>query len=1571
MSTFKVVNLLLASVLASAPLCRADLVAHYALDETDDSASPAVDSLGNNPGNIIGGEANLSKGVASAMPHLNTAYHFEIRGGLNIGTSQAARPSDQWTMTWWMRPDTLDPFDRIYESLAGTGNDGNGIRIDLGGSPGDSLRVLLRDGNGSTSTSLTHPLNLTADNWYFCTVRYDSSLGNGTALKITVLPAGIDNIPANTVTAATRSANSLGTGPITIHGSGAFIAADDAGASGANDFGGSLDDFSIFQTGDTFGVLSDEQVARIHNIGALAFDPPVPVPEVQSFTVSPANAASGDVVTLSWNVSNASSVEIVPDVGPVAISGETQVTVTATKIYTLSATNAEGTVTATAQVTVNDQSLPARISEFVASNSGSLLDGDGNASDWIEIHNPNLSNLDISGYHLTDDPLEPDKWPFPPDTVLAGGEYLVVFASDRQVADYIDPEGNLHTSFSLNSDGEYLALVATDGMTVIQDFFPQFPPIPEDVSYGTEGFFTEPTPRAVNSPAGVTGFVEDTSFNIDRGFFSAPFDLVISTATDEAEIYYTTDGSAPSPSSGTLYTAPLKVTSTTVVRAAAYKDDFAPTNIDTHTYLFLSDVLAQPNNPPGLPRTWAGRPADYEMDPDIVTDPDYATELIPALQAFPTLSVAIDPGDFYGAQGLYQNPQSQGDAWERAVSAELMVHDDSEKGFQIEAGLRIQGGSSRNPDTPKHSMSLRFRKQYGPGKLRYDVFRDAPGSDTATDEFDFLQLRSGYNFGWVHRHYFQSRHAQYNRDQFANDLYLAMGNPGSHGRWAHLYINGLYWGIYHLHERPDADYMTSYFGNSEDGYDAINSGRAANGSMTAYNRMTSLAAGNISDPDNYKELGKHLDINAFIDYMLMNFYTGNRDWDGHNWRAAGQGPGGEPFRFFPWDSEFAISPNGAGAIQNPAPLSAALTANVTSKNGNNRPSGIHQDLTNNEEYRLQFADHIRHHMFNGGPLSPEGATAIWRHRSDKMNLPIVAESARWGDFRRDVQAGSQWNSSQYDLYTRNDHYFPDQQWIITTYLQQRRDIVVNQLRNRDLYPQTAAPDYNQHGGLVPTGFLLSMTNSNAGGVIYFTLDGTDPRTTAGPAEDIVLLQENTPATALVQNTDGGLATSWTNNNFDDSSWQSGATGIGFESTAAHYDPLTNLYVPQMNGVNSSCLVRVAFSVADQATLGSIAGLTLNMKYDDGYSAFINGKFVGGRNNPATLAWNSRATTSHPDSQALLYDQLDISAAIPNLQIGSNMLAIQGLNVSPGSSDFLIVPQITYTTGVANGVSQSAQVYNNPVELTSSGPVNARILENGTWSALNSAGFIVGSPANTSNLVVSEIHYNPAGAEEADEFIELMNISGEPVQLAGVSFSAGLTYTFPITSELAGGARIFLTPADYTGNLDNGGEQLTLLDTAGAIIESFTYNDRSPWPEAPDGNGPSLVRIAPGLQLDPSLPSSWRSSSSSGGNPGASDATSFTGGDILAYALGPSASLHTGIEDGHLSLDYSRKLSADDIIYTIEISTDLTTWKSGDTFTRTIDERLPQPDGTTVMITRSLVPVSDSPRQYLRLRVTKR
>ncbi|MBM3846321.1 MAG: hypothetical protein FJ405_08550, partial [Verrucomicrobia bacterium] len=119
------------------------------------------------------------------------------------------------------------------------------------------------------------------------------------------------------------------------------------------------------------------------------------------------------------------------------------------------------------------------LSEFLSANQGGLQDKDGDPSDWIEIHNSGPSTVSLAGWSLTDDPSDLRKWTFP-NTNLAGGGYLVVFASGK---DRRFPGAELHTNFELDEAGEHLALVRPDGQTVEHSYAP-FPPQRLNISHG-------------------------------------------------------------------------------------------------------------------------------------------------------------------------------------------------------------------------------------------------------------------------------------------------------------------------------------------------------------------------------------------------------------------------------------------------------------------------------------------------------------------------------------------------------------------------------------------------------------------------------------------------------------------------------------------------------------------------------------------------------------------------------------------------------------------------------------------------------------------------------------------------------------------------------------------------------------------------------------------------------------------------------------------------------------------------------------------------------------------------------
>jgi len=1106
------------------------------------------------------------------------------------------------------------------------------------------------------------------------------------------------------------------------------------------------------------------------------------------------------------------------------------------------------------------------ITEFLAWNShapGALLDQDGDDSDWIEIHNPGPTAINLQGWYLTDSNNNLNKWAFPSTTVPAGG-YLTVFASgkDRAISGQ-----QLHTNFQLDADGGYLALVKPDGQTVVSAY--SYPQQLQMVSYGVmvtqsqttlinassslrvkipydntlgdtwrgvgfddsgwlgglngvgfdqtgispslspyigtnvyssmynvngtayirmpfsledadsydwlrlrvryeDGFiaylngeqiasrnapasptwnstavtdrsksaavsqeeipyllpedlliegnnvlafqglnsaagsldfliqaeleavrishpmpqdwryFTTQTPGAANNPAGPISAVADTRFSHDRGFYEEPFDLVISTATEGAIIKYTLDGSAPSPANGLTYSGPIHISTTTTVRAMAYKPGWLSTNIDTQTYIFLNDVIRQTSTPAGYPMTWTSPngtiPADYGMDQNVVNDPLYSGRIINDLKSIPTLSIVTGINDMFGPfpEGLYNHGSRRGITYERAGSVEL-IYPDGKKGFQIDAGLRLYGNvGAYHSHTPKHSIRLRFDEDmYGAGKLNYDLFKNALYGDTAVDSFDTIVLRSNFNNSMA----FVGRNASYLQDPWSSATLMAMGNVAAHSTFVHLYINGLYWGLYCPTERPDASFQSAYFGGNKDtDWDVNHEGEWQSGNANAWNAMMAIANGDMTTPASWTALTQYLDVDNLIDYLLLNFYGNNWDWDGHNYYFARKRSADGRFRFFNWDGEGNLD-GGMGDITN----------------SNRGPiTNLYLKIRVNPEFKMHFADRVHMHLFNNGPLTATGALANWTALRNMIDSAIVGESARWGDAKVTPAA------------TRQD-------WLnrvngIQNTFQSRRDSLLGYLKNDGLYPNsagdiwknTAPPEFNQHGGVIPASFQLFITRPGGQGTIYYTLDGTDPR-------------------------------------------------------------------PEFGGAPTA----------------------------------------------------------------------------------------------------------------------SAQAYTGPITLGGTVTVTARIrLSDGTWSPITQAKFI----GETSALRVTELMYNPPGSGDAEEYIELQNTGSTPMNLGGVSFTQGVSFTFP-SYVLAPGARVLVVRNQaafearygtglpiagvYTGALDNAGETIEIVNGAGNRIQKFTYNNK--WYPITDGGGFSLVVIDTQASDDQySNKDNWRPSNDKWGGPGVAD-----------------------------------------------------------------------------------------------------
>ena len=630
-------------------------------------------------------------------------------------------------------------------------------------------------------------------------------------------------------------------------------------------------------------------------------------------------------------------------------------------------------------------------------------------------------------------------------------------------------------------------------------------------------YMTTPTPGAANIP-GALGMVADTTFSVDRGFYSDPFDVEITTATPGADVYYTLDGSEPTDLTGTPYTAPIHVAGQTVLRAAAFKPGWIPSNVDTQSYIFISDVIRQDYQTAldaGFPTTWNTTSPDYGMDPDVIGTFDefgnpngddnyaglYAATIADDLMSLPTMSIVMDINDLFGSSGIYSYPQAGGVAWERPASVEL-IYPDATEGFQVNSGIRIQGGYFRTPSSKKHSFRLVFKDEYGPARLEFPLFDD-PG---AVESFDTIVLRAGANDGytWGAAKYTE----QFIRDEFGRSLQLAIGQPSPHGNFVHLYVNGMYWGLYNPVERPDDAFSASYFGGDKDDWDAIHVSETNAGTRDAWNQMLSQSAAAGSSNDEYMELqGRNpdgtpnpaypnlLDVEAYIDYLLVNVWGGNWDWPWKNWWAGRDSTDASTgFKFYDWDFENTMGNNLARS-----PLSKnALNNSFT---GSSNAGQAHTSLTKNDEYKLLFADRAHRALYNQGVLTPDSLIERYTELADTVEQAIVAESARWGDiFHNPPMTQANW----YDADTNYSDGHAGLGWILNYYLPLRTEVVKGQLIGKGLYPNLAAAVFEidgtyRHGGEIAAGAQFSMQDMQDpdGKVIYYTLDGTDPREFGG------------------------------------------------------------------------------------------------------------------------------------------------------------------------------------------------------------------------------------------------------------------------------------------------------------------------------------------------------------------------------------------------------------------------------------------------------------------------------------------
>ena len=320
----------------------------------------------------------------------------------------------------------------------------------------------------------------------------------------------------------------------------------------------------------------------------------------------------------------------------------------------------------------------------------------------------------------------------------------------------------------------------------------------------------------------------------------------------------------------------------------------------------------------------------------------------------------------------------------------------------------------------------------------------------------------------------------------------------------------------------------------------------------------------------------------------------------------------------------------------------------------------------------------------------------------------------------------------------------------------------------------------------------------------------------GEYATIKLVSAGAPAKTLVPQ-DDSMDLEWTGSNepFDDSGWTDGigtTTGIGYDERGDYNSDIgTNIYVEAYND-NRSVYVRIPF---DLATVPVTDSMTLAMKYDDGFVAYLNGVEVARRNAPEDLTWNSPASASHESTG---YEHIDISSYIGLLKSGENILAVHGLNINLTSSDFLILPELFFYKQITEPI---------------------------------------------------------AGGELPEEWVELYNKGASIVNLTGWKLDNAVDYDFPDDTTINPGEYLVVAKdsalmrlqypsiavvGDYSGNLGNKGDLIELIDAAGNPADEVRYYDDQPWPLEADGYNSSLELRDP--YADNTNAQSWAASDES-------------------------------------------------------------------------------------------------------------
>ncbi len=617
------------------------------------------------------------------------------------------------------------------------------------------------------------------------------------------------------------------------------------------------------------------------------------------------------------------------------------------------------------KVIENNTSEGLSINEIMAANAHTLIDPDYAAfSDWIELYNSSNTSMEIGGYKLSDS-LSKAKWTIPEGTVISAKSYMLFWADGKDTRLIND-----HTNFKLSRKGDAVALF--DANNVLIDSL-EFGEQTIDISCAKNAEsvgFTYPTPLEKNwSVLETLVQSKPPTVSIPGGFYDAP--VRVSLHADNADIYYTTDGSYPT--YGSLrYTEPIAIDSTTVLRAMSVGDDGTfPSRRITHTY-FMNEETTLPVI-------------------SIVTDEPYLWDEHIGIYIEGSNGIAKACGS--GTANYMQK-------WRRPANIEYF---DTEKnlGFNQEVHIAISGHCSR--EMAQKSLSIKADSMLGSDRIYYKLFKEK-----AITAFKSFKLRNSGQDWWKSM-FRDAMIQQLVKDDL--DIDYQAYEPSI------VFINGEYWGIHNIREKKNEDYLANnypefnpkkvniLYGDKQ----IVKEGKADEyAALIAY-----IEKHDLRDDRYYSYVSEHIDIGNYIDYQIIQIYAANFDWPHNNirywkeqkedakwrWMMDDQDAG-----FYLYDEDPSRDPKDFGLMHN----TLAFAIDDNSDDWRNRPLAtfLLRNLLKNETFKRMFV--TRYYELLDTVFAPERVRSLIDDMTEVIEPEMPRHIATWGDAGPDYPDMDAW-----------------------------------------------------------------------------------------------------------------------------------------------------------------------------------------------------------------------------------------------------------------------------------------------------------------------------------------------------------------------------------------------------------------------------------------------------------------------------------------------------------------------------------------------------------------------------------